>query len=57
VRTASASFTKPTLINCEKAGKLRQIGIIADEVLAVRKAFLYAMHWRKNVKNALSVRS
>jgi hypothetical protein len=45
------------LINSENAKKLRQISIIAKEVLAVMKPFLYAMHWRLNVNDALSARS
>jgi hypothetical protein len=48
---------KTTLINSEKGQKLRRIGTNADEVLAVRNAFMYGMHWRKNVRDALSART
>ena len=48
---------KVTLINREKARKLRQIGINTKEVLAVMKTFLYAMRWRLNVNDALSARN
>ena len=47
---------KTTLLNRETSQNLRKIGINALEVLAVTTAFLYHMHWRPNVNDALSVR-
>jgi len=46
-----------TLINCEKAQKPPKIGISERKVLAVKRVFMYAMHWRKNVTDALAARN